>query len=76
MLIQGFVSVKVGVLEARSQRDLGVAGVIGAVLCIKGATWGFAVGILLCLLIYGKDFFKGEVDNTFVKDSEENKEIA
>ncbi|MEK4760138.1 hypothetical protein MHH85_07740 [Viridibacillus sp. FSL E2-0187] len=76
MLIQGFVSVKVGVLEARSQRDLGVAGVIGAVLCIKGAAWGFAVGILLCLLIYGKDFFKGEVDNTFVKDSEENKEIA
>ncbi|QOV12094.1 hypothetical protein [Viridibacillus arvi] len=76
MLIQGFVSVKVGVLEARSQRDLGVAGVIGAVLCIKGAAWGFAVGILLCLLIYGKDFFKGEVDNTFVKDSEESKEIA
>ncbi|KOO51551.1 permease family protein [Viridibacillus arvi] len=76
MLIQGFVSVKVGVLEARSQRDLGVAGVIGAVLCIKGAAWGFAVGILLCLLIYGKDFFKGEVDNTFVKDSEENKEIV
>lgn len=32
MLIQGFVSVKVGALEARNQRDLGVAGVIDAVL--------------------------------------------
>ncbi|MDN4492255.1 hypothetical protein [Ureibacillus aquaedulcis] len=68
MLIQGYVSVKVGILEARSQTDLGIAGIIGAVLCIKGAAWGFAVGILLCLLIYGKNFFKGEVDNTFTKD--------
>lgn len=68
MLIQGYVSVKIGILESRSQRDLGIAGIIGAVLCIKGAAWAFAVGLLLCFLIYGKDFFKGEVDNTFLKD--------
>ncbi|KQL37351.1 hypothetical protein [Psychrobacillus sp. FJAT-21963] len=68
MLIQGYASVKVGILESRSQRDLGIAGIIGAVLCIKGAAWGFAVGLLLCFLIYGKDFFKGEVDDTFIKD--------
>lgn len=68
LLIQGYVSVKVGILEARSQRDLGIAGIIAAVLAIKGAAWGFAVGILLCLLIYGKNFFKGEVDETFSKD--------
>lgn len=73
MLIQGYVSVKVGILEARSQTDLGIAGVIGAVLCIKGAAWAFAVGILLCLLIYGKNFFKGEVDNTFTKDQQNQK---
>lgn len=70
LLIQGYVSVKVGILEARSQRDLGIAGIIGAVLCIKGAAWGFGVGIVLCALIYGKDFFKGEVDDTFTKDNE------
>ncbi|KOS60562.1 hypothetical protein FJQ98_01585 [Lysinibacillus agricola] len=68
LLIQGYVSVKVGILEARSQTDLGIAGIIAAVLCIKGAAWAFAVGIVLCLLIYGKDFFKGEVDKTFTKD--------
>ena len=68
LLIQGYVSVKVGILESRSQRDLGIAGIIGAVLCIKGAAWAFAVGIILCLLIYGKHFFRGEVDNTFLKD--------
>ena len=74
MLIQGYVSVKIGILESRSQRDLGIAGIIGAVLSIKGAAWGFAVGILLCLLIYGKDFFKGDVDNTFVKDAQKSSE--
>ncbi|CEG22828.1 hypothetical protein BN1080_01763 [Planococcus massiliensis] len=68
LLIQGYVSVKVGILEAKSQRDLGIAGIMGAVLCVKGAAWAFAIGIGLCLLIYGKDFFKGETDRTFTKD--------
>jgi hypothetical protein len=58
-------------MEARSQQDLGIAGIIAAMLVIKGATWAFAVGILLCALIYGKRFFSGEVDKTFVKDLEE-----
>lgn len=70
LLIQGYVSVKVGILEAKSQRDLGIAGIMGAVLCVKGAAWAFAIGIGLCLLIYGKDFFKGETDQTFTKDVE------
>ncbi|MCY1311609.1 hypothetical protein D9M70_619270 [compost metagenome] len=68
MLIQGYVSVRLGILEARSQRDLGIAGVIGAVLAIKGASWAFGIGVVLCLLIYGKNFFKGEMDGTFAKD--------
>lgn len=58
MLIQGFVSVRIGVLEAKTHRDLGIAGVMGAVLATRGAAWGFAVGIGLTLLIYGRDFFK------------------
>lgn len=68
LLIQGYVSVRVGILEARSQRDLGIAGIIGAVLATKGAAWAFAVGIVLCILIYGKQFFTGENDETFTKD--------
>jgi hypothetical protein len=68
LLIQGYVSVRLGILEARSQRDLGIAGVIGAVLAVKGASWAFAIGVVLCLLIYGKNFFKGENDKTFTKD--------
>lgn len=65
LLIQGFVSVRIGVLEAHSQRELGIAGIVAAVLTVKGASWAFTCGILFCLLIYGKQFFTGENDGTF-----------
>lgn len=68
LLIQGYVNMKIGVLEARSGKDLGIAGIVAAILSIQGAAWAFAAGIALCLLIYGKRFFVGEVDNTFTKD--------
>jgi hypothetical protein len=71
LLIQGYVSVRLGILEARSNRDLGIAGIIGAVLVLKGASWGFGVGVVLCLLIYGKHFFRGENDKVFSKDLDE-----
>lgn len=58
LIIQGFVSVRIGVLEAKSQKDLGIAGIIAAILIAKGASWAFASGILLVFLLYGKYFFK------------------
>lgn len=67
LLIQGFVSVRIGVMESRGYKDLGIAGIIGSILAIKGATWAFAAGIILCLVIYGKDFFKGENGKIFTK---------
>ena len=63
LVVQGFVSVRIGVQQAKSFKDLGIAGVIAGVLVVKGSAWGLAVGILACLLCYGKDFFKG--DTTF-----------
>lgn len=74
LLIQGYVSIKVGILEAKSQNDLGIAGIVGAVLVTLGATWALGVGVALCLLIYGKDFFRGETDGTFTKDLPETTE--
>jgi hypothetical protein len=65
LLIQGFVSIRVGIMESASKVDLGVAGVIGAILAVKGAAWGFAAGIILCALIYTVDFFKNESDGIF-----------
>jgi hypothetical protein len=52
MLIQGYVSVRVGILKARSFNDLGIAGVAGAILATRGAAWGLGAAILLTLLIY------------------------
>ncbi|ARS54138.1 hypothetical protein [Kushneria konosiri] len=68
LLIQGYVSVRVGIMAARSQRDLGIAGIVAAVLATRGAAWAFAVGVTLCLLIYGRRFFSGEDDHTFNRD--------
>ena len=58
LIIQGFVSVRIGILEARSHLDLGIAGIVAAVLVAKGASWAFGAGILLVLLLYGKNFFR------------------
>lgn len=60
MLIQGFVSVYVGAREARSLKDLGIAGLVAGVLISQGAAWSFAVGIIAVLVIYMFDFFKGD----------------
>lgn len=60
MLIQGFVSVYVGVKESRNIKDLGIAGIVGGMLIAKGAAFAFAAGILACLLIYGRNFFTGD----------------
>jgi hypothetical protein len=62
MIVQGFVSVRIGVMESKSFRDLGIAGVIGGVLLAKTAAYAFAVGILATLIAYGGNFFKGDVD--------------
>ncbi len=58
LLIQGYVSVRIGIMEARNQKDLGIAGVIAGILIMKGATWAFIGGGLLTLLVHGKDTFK------------------
>ncbi|WP_460688495.1 hypothetical protein [Nesterenkonia suensis] len=72
LLVQAYVSVRIGIMEARSQRDLGIAGVTAGVTAgapaLLGAAWGLGVGILLCLVIYGRDFFRGENDGTFAEE--------
>lgn len=60
MIIQGFVSVYVGIREARSLKDLGIAGLVAGVLISLGAAWAFGTGIIVVLAMYGKDFFKGD----------------
>jgi hypothetical protein len=76
LTIQAFVSVRIGIMEARSQLDLGIAGITAGVLALQGAAWGLTTGIILCLLVYGRRFFRGENDGTFAEPlSEEQAEI-
>ncbi len=63
MIIQGFVSVYVGAREARSLKDLGIAGMVAGVLISKGAAWAFGVGLVACLTVYALDFFRGDTES-------------
>jgi hypothetical protein len=76
MLVQGYVAVRVGILKARTFNDLGVAGIVGAVLISRGAGYAFGVGIVLCLLIYGKDFFRKWQNYDKTKDPVFNSRIS
>jgi hypothetical protein len=64
MLIQGYVSVRVGVLKSRSFNDLGIAGISGAILATRGAAWGLGAAILLCLMIY----LGGRKENAYISE--------
>lgn len=76
MLVQGYVAVRVGVLKARTFNDLGVAGIVAAVLITREAGAAFGVGIVLCLLIYGKDIFRNWNTYDKVKDPVFNSRIG
>lgn len=64
LIIQGFVSVRVGIMESQNQKDLGIAGITAGVLATQGAAWGFAAGIIMVLVVRGKDMFKDQRDGT------------
>lgn len=64
LIIQGFVSVRVGIMESQNQTDLGIAGITAGVLATQGAAWGFAAGIIMVLVVRGKDMFKDQRDGT------------
>ncbi|MED4781993.1 hypothetical protein [Brevibacillus choshinensis] len=48
---------------------------MGTVLVIKGASMAFAAGILLCVLLYGKDWLRGENEKLFVANESEKSKL-
>ena len=50
MLVQGYVCGRIAMDETRTSVDKGVATAMAAVLAMKGATWGLAVGIILYIV--------------------------
>lgn len=73
MLIQGYVSVRVGVMKSRTFNDLGIAGVMGAVLATRGAAFGLATGIVLCVLV--NILHKPALDN-YIFDEDKKEDAA
>jgi len=76
MLVQGYVAVRVGILKARTFNDLGIAGVVAAVLISRGAGYALGVGTVLCALIFGKDFFRNWPNYDKKKDPVFNSKIG
>ena len=76
MLVQGYVAVRVGILKARTFNDLGIAGIVAAVLISRGAGYALGVGVVLCALIFGKDFFRNWPNYDKQKDPVFNSKIG
>ena len=53
LLVQGFVCTRLAMSLCKKNIDMGIAGVMAAVLAVKGAAWGLGVGILLVFLLLG-----------------------
>lgn len=53
LIVQGYVCCQIGLAMIHTDAERGIAGVMAAVLALKGASWGLVVGILIYVLIYG-----------------------
>ncbi|MDR1785621.1 MAG: hypothetical protein LBR23_04055 [Spirochaetaceae bacterium] len=51
MLVQGYACTIIAIKRCRNDTDMVIAGVMGAVLAVRGAAWGLAVGIVLNLAL-------------------------
>ena len=52
LLVQGFICTQLAMNMCKSDLERGICGVMGAVLAIKGAAWGLAVGLILYFMLY------------------------
>ena len=51
LLVQGYICTRLAMSMCESELDMGIAGVMAAVLATKGAAWGMGIGIILHLLL-------------------------
>lgn len=58
LLFQAFVCARIGMDYCHSNLDKSIAGIMAAVLALKGSTWGLVVGILLNLILSNWQPFK------------------
>lgn len=51
LLVQGYICTRLAMGMCRNDTERGIAGVMGSILAIKGAAWGFAVGLILFFVL-------------------------
>ncbi len=51
LLFQAFVCTRIGMEYCHTSLDKSIAGIMAAVLALKGSTWGILIGIVLNLLL-------------------------
>ncbi|MFZ5650344.1 MAG: hypothetical protein ACOY4I_05785 [Bacillota bacterium] len=64
IMVQGFACFYIAMEMVKTKEEQGVAGVIGAVLAISGATYGLAAGVILYLVVQRLGVKNGKGDNT------------
>ena len=51
MLVQAFACFYIAIEMCKTRTEMGVAGVTAIFLAVKGATWGLAIGLGLCIVM-------------------------
>lgn len=57
LFIQGFACTYIAVSRVKTYAEWGIAGITGGALAVGGPAMGLGVGLVLCLLILGKEAF-------------------
>lgn len=52
LLVQGYICTRLAMEMCNSSIERGICGVMGAVLALRGATWGLAVGVVLHFVLF------------------------
>lgn len=69
LIVQGFVCGRIAMDEISTGTDRGIATVMGAILALKGATWGLVAGILLYIVcVETKKQSKNKIEKVVVEE--------
>jgi len=72
LMIQGFACTYIAMRMAKSDSDLGIAGITGGALAVGGPAMGLAVGLALCFVIQGKETIASIKNGCSGKNAEES----
>lgn len=51
LVVQGFICTRLAMETCKQRLDMGICGVVGAMIVAKGASWGLLTGVILVILL-------------------------